>query len=261
MARARCRPLTGFHDQRDLSGRRTSSTRPRPGAPALPASHARPGRARRRPPSPSTPGRPGRPLSRSSSPGETGEDVDTTPMQSPGRSARGFTNCMSPLNHDAPAAVRSSFSGLAIVSIAHCRALCHGGRMDTPDTPESGAAEPGPDAERPVVVDYTGDWPGRAASLIAALQDQLGARAARIEHIGSTAIARHGGQGCARSADQRDQPRRRRPRVRPAARLRSASGRTPLRTRPRSRPGAGKTTGNGGPSACAARRGARQVAT
>ena len=60
--------------------------------------------------------------------------------------------------------------------------------MDTPDTPESGAAEPGPDAERPVVVDYTGDWPGRAASLIAALQDQLGARAARIEHIGSTAI-------------------------------------------------------------------------
>jgi len=39
-----------------------------------------------------------------------------------------------------------------------------------------------------VVVDYTGDWPGRAASLIATLRDQLGARAERIEHIGSTAI-------------------------------------------------------------------------
>jgi GrpB-like predicted nucleotidyltransferase (UPF0157 family) len=39
-----------------------------------------------------------------------------------------------------------------------------------------------------VVVDYTGEWPGRAASLIATLRDQLGARAARIEHIGSTAI-------------------------------------------------------------------------
>jgi len=61
--------------------------------------------------------------------------------------------------------------------------------MDTPATPAvSGLAEPGPDAERPVVVDYTGDWPGRAASLIATLRDQLGARAERIEHIGSTAI-------------------------------------------------------------------------
>ena len=60
--------------------------------------------------------------------------------------------------------------------------------MDTPDAPGSGAAEPRPDAERPVIVDYTSDWPGRAASLIATLRDQLGARAARIEHIGSTAI-------------------------------------------------------------------------
>jgi GrpB-like predicted nucleotidyltransferase (UPF0157 family) len=37
-------------------------------------------------------------------------------------------------------------------------------------------------------MEYTGDWPARAASLIATLQDQLGARAERIEHIGSTAI-------------------------------------------------------------------------
>jgi dephospho-CoA kinase len=56
--------------------------------------------------------------------------------------------------------------------------------MDTPEAP----AVQGPDAERPVVVDYAGDWPARAAFLIAALRDQLGARAARIEHIGSTAI-------------------------------------------------------------------------
>jgi len=56
--------------------------------------------------------------------------------------------------------------------------------MDTPDAP----AVLGPDAERPVVVDYTGDWPARAASLIATLRDRLGARAERIEHIGSTAI-------------------------------------------------------------------------
>ena len=56
--------------------------------------------------------------------------------------------------------------------------------MDTPDAP----AVQGPDAEHPVVVDYTGDWPVRAASLIATLRDRLGARAERIEHIGSTAI-------------------------------------------------------------------------
>lgn len=56
--------------------------------------------------------------------------------------------------------------------------------MDIPETP----AVQGPDAERPVVVDYTGGWPARAASLIATLRDQLGSRAERIEHIGSTAI-------------------------------------------------------------------------
>ena len=44
-------------------------------------------------------------------------------------------------------------------------------------------AEPGPDVERPVVVDYTDGWPSRAASLIATLRDRLGARAERIEHI------------------------------------------------------------------------------
>ena len=61
--------------------------------------------------------------------------------------------------------------------------------MDTPEAPAAqGPAAPGPDAERPVVVDYTGDWPARAASLIATLRDALGARAERIEHIGSTAI-------------------------------------------------------------------------
>jgi GrpB-like predicted nucleotidyltransferase (UPF0157 family) len=63
--------------------------------------------------------------------------------------------------------------------------------MDTPEAPAvkaNGQAEPGPDAARPVVVDYTGDWPARAASLIATLRDQLGAAAERIEHIGSTAI-------------------------------------------------------------------------
>lgn len=62
------------------------------------------------------------------------------------------------------------------------------------DTPEAAAvdgdspADPGPDAERPQVADYARDWPGRAASLIATLRDQLGDRAERIEHIGSTAI-------------------------------------------------------------------------
>jgi dephospho-CoA kinase len=56
--------------------------------------------------------------------------------------------------------------------------------MDTPEAP----AVQGSDAEHPVVADYTGDWPARAASLIATLRDQLGARAVRIEHIGSTAI-------------------------------------------------------------------------
>jgi dephospho-CoA kinase len=56
--------------------------------------------------------------------------------------------------------------------------------MDTPEAPPV----QGPDAERPVIVDYTDDWPARAASLIATLRNQLGARAARIEHIGSTAI-------------------------------------------------------------------------
>jgi GrpB-like predicted nucleotidyltransferase (UPF0157 family) len=56
--------------------------------------------------------------------------------------------------------------------------------MDAPEAP----AVQGPDAERPVVVDYIGDWPGRAASLIATLRNQLGPRAERIEHIGSTAI-------------------------------------------------------------------------
>ena len=39
-----------------------------------------------------------------------------------------------------------------------------------------------------MVVGYSDDWPRRAASLIAALRDQLGAGAERIEHIGSTAI-------------------------------------------------------------------------
>jgi len=56
--------------------------------------------------------------------------------------------------------------------------------MDTPEAP----AVQGPDAERPMVVDYTGDWPARAATLIATLRDALGDRAMRIEHIGSTAI-------------------------------------------------------------------------
>jgi dephospho-CoA kinase len=55
-------------------------------------------------------------------------------------------------------------------------------RQKRPD-PTRGAG-----AERPFVMEYTGDWPARAASLIATLQDQLGARAERIEHIGSTAI-------------------------------------------------------------------------
>jgi len=61
--------------------------------------------------------------------------------------------------------------------------------MDTPEAPAGqGPAEPAPDAERPVVVGYAADWPGRASSLIAALRDQLGQRAERIDHIGSTAI-------------------------------------------------------------------------
>jgi GrpB-like predicted nucleotidyltransferase (UPF0157 family) len=63
--------------------------------------------------------------------------------------------------------------------------------MDTPGAAavERGRpADPGPDAKRLQVADYTGDWPGRAASLIATLRDQLGGRAERIEHIGSTAI-------------------------------------------------------------------------
>jgi dephospho-CoA kinase len=40
----------------------------------------------------------------------------------------------------------------------------------------------------PVVVAYRADWPRRAAVLIATLREQLGVRAERIEHIGSTAI-------------------------------------------------------------------------
>jgi GrpB-like predicted nucleotidyltransferase (UPF0157 family) len=56
--------------------------------------------------------------------------------------------------------------------------------MDIPEV----AAVQGPDAERPLIADYTSDWPARAASLIATLRDALGARAVRIEHIGSTAI-------------------------------------------------------------------------
>jgi len=60
--------------------------------------------------------------------------------------------------------------------------------VDTPDVPASGPAGPGPGAERAVIVGYTDAWPGRAASLIAALAGELGARAVRIEHIGSTAI-------------------------------------------------------------------------
>ena len=63
--------------------------------------------------------------------------------------------------------------------------------MDTPEAATvdgDSPADPGPDTERPQIVDYTGDWPRRAASLIATLRDQLGARAERIEHIGSTAI-------------------------------------------------------------------------
>jgi len=40
--------------------------------------------------------------------------------------------------------------------------------MDTPEAPAGqGPAEPAPDAERPVVVGYAADWPGRASSLIA----------------------------------------------------------------------------------------------
>ncbi len=41
-----------------------------------------------------------------------------------------------------------------------------------------------------MVVPYRGDWPARAASLIADLRERLGGRALRIEHIGSTAIPR-----------------------------------------------------------------------
>ncbi len=63
--------------------------------------------------------------------------------------------------------------------------------MEIPEAPAvhgNGAADQGPDVERPVVVDYADDWPVRAASLIATLRDQLGTGAERIEHIGSTAI-------------------------------------------------------------------------
>jgi len=63
--------------------------------------------------------------------------------------------------------------------------------METPEGPVghgSGLPEPGPDADRPVVVAYIDDWPGRAASLIATLRDRLGGCALRVEHIGSTAI-------------------------------------------------------------------------
>jgi len=60
--------------------------------------------------------------------------------------------------------------------------------LEGPAVHGNGAADRGPDVERPVVVDYAGDWPGRAASLIATLRDRLGTGAERIEHIGSTAI-------------------------------------------------------------------------
>jgi GrpB-like predicted nucleotidyltransferase (UPF0157 family) len=41
---------------------------------------------------------------------------------------------------------------------------------------------------RPVVVSYRADWPQRAAAAAAALREQLGPSAERIEHIGSTSI-------------------------------------------------------------------------
>jgi GrpB-like predicted nucleotidyltransferase (UPF0157 family) len=71
--------------------------------------------------------------------------------------------------------------------------------MDTSEAPAVKAnspAEPGPDVERPVVVDYTDGWPSRAASLIATLRDRLGARAERIEHIGSTAVPAMAAKDC-----------------------------------------------------------------
>ena len=49
--------------------------------------------------------------------------------------------------------------------------------MDTPEPAAAGGdslADPRPDAKRPQVADYTGDWPGRAVFLIATLRDRLG---------------------------------------------------------------------------------------
>jgi GrpB-like predicted nucleotidyltransferase (UPF0157 family) len=40
----------------------------------------------------------------------------------------------------------------------------------------------------PVVITYLAEWPRRAAVLITALRERLGAGAERVEHIGSTAI-------------------------------------------------------------------------
>src|SRR5690348_1168297 len=95
------------------------------------------------------------------------------PMPSPGRSARGFTNCTTPLNHQAPTSSPASVPrGPAGPSIAHRATVCHGGRMDTPEAPAAqDPAAPGPDAERPVVVDYTGDWPGRGPGLLVSAAD------------------------------------------------------------------------------------------
>ena len=127
------------------------------------------------------------------------------PMQSPGGSARGFTNSMSPLNRPPP--TPSPATNPSRPSLFHRtpRKLCHGGRMDTPETAAvegDSPADPGLDAEHPQIADYTGDWPGRAASLIT-LRDQLGERAERIEHIGEHGHPRHGGQGRPRSSGQR----------------------------------------------------------
>jgi|NGEPerStandDraft_6_1074524.scaffolds.fasta_scaffold166021_2 GrpB-like predicted nucleotidyltransferase (UPF0157 family) len=44
----------------------------------------------------------------------------------------------------------------------------------------------------PVVVTYRPDWTAQAADLVATLREELGEVAARIEHIGSTAIPAHG---------------------------------------------------------------------
>src|SRR5258706_113536 len=51
-----------------------------------------------------------------------------------------------------------------------------------------GLPGPDPDADRPLVIDYSESWPARATSLIIALRARLGDSAQRIEHIGSTAI-------------------------------------------------------------------------